>query len=168
MAKLLVRNHEKCTGCRTCEQVCTVYHEQVLNPERARIKIIKFEWEGQYVPMGCQQCDSAPCEAICPVKAISKDPDLGCYKVDYDLCIGCRMCVAICPFGGVKWDNIGQKVIRCDLCDGDPQCARFCERGAVVYQDVGAVSVDKQREMAGKIGSLLNQIAATLKDQIVG
>lgn len=164
MAKVLVLDHERCTGCRLCELVCSVKHEGVANPERARIKIVKWEWEGRYVPMACQQCVSAPCMAICPVKAISRDEELGRYVVDYDLCIGCRMCVAICPFGGTKFDSIGNRVIRCDLCDGDPQCARFCETGAVQYVEPEKVSAIKQREIAGKVAALLNKLVAAMAE----
>ncbi|MBW1659925.1 MAG: 4Fe-4S binding protein, partial [Deltaproteobacteria bacterium] len=38
MSKILVIDPEKCTGCRLCEQVCSVKHERVVNPYRARIK----------------------------------------------------------------------------------------------------------------------------------
>lgn len=164
MAKVLMLDYDKCTGCRLCELVCSVKHEGVANPERARIKIVKWEWEGRYVPMACQQCVSAPCMAICPVKAISRDEELGRLTVNYDLCIGCRMCVAICPFGGTKFDSLANKVIRCDLCDGEPQCARFCETGAVQYVEAERVSQIKQREIAGKLASLLNKIAAAIAE----
>ena len=73
MDKVLVVDFEKCTGCRECELACSIMHEGVSNPDRSRIKIIKWEWEGRYVPMTCQQCESAPCMEICPVKAISRD-----------------------------------------------------------------------------------------------
>ena len=62
MAKVLVVNQERCTGCRLCESVCTVKHDGVVNPMRARIKIEKWEHEGLYVPMICQQ--SSPCAGM--------------------------------------------------------------------------------------------------------
>ena len=76
MAKVLMIDYEKCTGCRICEQVCSVKHEGVSNPARSRIKIVKWESEGRYVPVGCQQCESAPCMAICPVQALFRDEEL--------------------------------------------------------------------------------------------
>ncbi len=162
MAKVLMIDYEKCTGCRLCELVCSVKHEGVCNPSRSRIKIVKWEWEGRYVPMTCQQCESAPCMAVCPVKAISRDEVLGRVVIDYDQCIGCRMCVAICPFGGMSFDSIGKRVVKCDLCDGDPQCVRFCEVGAVQYVEADRVSLIKQRAAAERFSALLQKVSAAI------
>ena len=162
MAKVLAIDYEKCTGCRICEQVCTVKHEGVVNPARSRIKVIKWEQEGRYIPMGCQQCESAPCKAICPVKAISRDESLNRVMVDYDVCIGCRMCVAICPFGGMAFDTLAQKVIKCDFCDGDPLCAKFCDVKAVQYVDASQQGIMKQVAVADKFSGILQKVAAAI------
>ncbi|MFC2005097.1 4Fe-4S dicluster domain-containing protein [Chloroflexota bacterium] len=162
MAKVLVIDYEKCTGCRICEQVCTVKHEGVVNPARSRIKIIKWEQEGRYVPMGCQQCESAPCQAICPVKAISRDESLNRVMVDYDVCIGCRMCVAICPFGAMAFDSQTDKVIKCDFCDGDPLCAKFCEVEAIQYIDASKQSSGKQVAVADKFSGIMQKVTAAI------
>lgn len=164
MAKVLMIDYEKCTGCRLCEMVCSVYHEGVVNPELSRIKIVKWEWEGRYVPMTCQQCTSAPCMAICPVKAISRDENLGRVVVDSDLCIGCRMCVAVCPFGGAKFDSVNKQIIKCDLCDGDPQCVRFCEVGAIQYVEAEEVTTVKQRAAAEKFSGILQKVASAIAE----
>jgi carbon-monoxide dehydrogenase iron sulfur subunit len=150
MAKILMINHEKCTGCRLCELVCSVSHDGVSNPLRSRISIIKWEAEGLYIPMSCQQCEDAPCMTICPVKAISRDQELDYVKIDYDVCIGCRSCVAVCPFGAMGFNVKDKKVFKCDLCEGDPQCVRFCEVKAVEYVDANRINILKKREAAHK------------------
>jgi anaerobic carbon-monoxide dehydrogenase iron sulfur subunit len=165
MAKVLVTDYEKCTGCRICELVCSVKHEGVSNPSRSRIKVIKWESEGRYVPMSCQQCESAPCLLICPVKAISREESLNRVKVDYDVCIGCRMCVAICPFGAMGFDVLAKKVMKCDLCDGDPQCARFCDVHAVSYLDANEQSVKKKRTVADKFSSIAQKVSAVMASE---
>lgn len=162
MAKVLMLDYEKCTGCRLCELVCSVKHEGVSNPARSRIKIVKWEWEGRYVPMSCQQCESAPCQAVCPVKAISRNEEMGRVEVDYDICIGCRMCIAVCPFGAMCFDPLAKKVIKCDFCDGDPQCARFCEPKAVQYVDATEVSRVKQLAAAEKFTGIMRKVAAAI------
>ena len=150
MAKILMINHEKCTGCRLCELVCSVTHEGVSNPSRSRINIIKWEAEGLYIPMSCQQCEDAPCMTICPVKAISRDRELDYVKIDYDVCIGCRSCVAVCPFGAMGFNVKDKKVFKCDLCEGDPQCVRFCDVKAIEYVDANQLNIIKKREAAHK------------------
>jgi molybdopterin-containing oxidoreductase family iron-sulfur binding subunit len=51
-----------------------------------------------YVPVQCQQCKNPPCVKVCPVKATWQEPD-GITVVDYNWCIGCRYCMAACPYG---------------------------------------------------------------------
>lgn len=162
MANVLMIDYEKCTGCRMCELVCSVKHEGVSNPARSRIKIVKWEWEGRYIPMACQQCQSAPCMAVCPVKAISRDEELNRVVIDYDMCIGCRMCVAACPFGAMTFDTLARKVIKCDFCDGDPQCVRFCDTKAIQYVDASKINVEKQRAAAEKFLGIMQEITATM------
>ena len=149
--KVLMINHEKCTGCRRCELVCSIWHEQVANPSKARIKVEKWEWEGLYIPMSCRQCVDAPCMNVCPVKAISRDEAQGLVGVDQELCIGCRSCVAVCPFGAMNFNKSERKVYKCDLCDGDPQCVRFCDMKAVDFVDPTKESLNKKRDAAQKI-----------------
>lgn len=160
MEKVLVINYQKCTGCRLCELVCAVKHDGISNPMRSRIKIVKWESEGLYVPMTCQQCEDAPCMNVCPVKAISRDEELGFVKVDYKVCIGCRACVAVCPFGAMNYNPIDKKVFKCDLCGGDPQCVRFCDMKAIDYVDADKVNVAKKREAADRFSAAQREAAA--------
>ena len=162
MGKVLMLDYEKCTGCRTCELVCSVKHEGAANPSKSRIKIVKWEWEGRYVPMSCQQCVDAPCLAVCPVKAISRDEQLNRVQVNYDACIGCRMCVAACPFGAMSFNTDLKKVFKCDFCDGEPQCSRFCEVKAVEYVEATAQSMAKQLAAAEKLTSAVQKGAALI------
>ena len=151
MAKVLRIDYKRCTGCRTCEQVCTVYHYGVLNPMKSRIKIMKWEAEGLYIPMTCNHCQDAPCMSACPVKAIHRDRDLDTVVVDYNTCIGCRTCVSVCPFGAMAWNSKDEQVFKCDMCDGDPQCARFCDVNCIEYVDVQEVAIEKKRDWAARI-----------------
>jgi len=162
MAKTLYIDYQKCTGCRLCELVCAVFHDGISNPARSRIKVMKWEAEGLYIPMTCQQCQDAPCMNVCPVKAISRDEELGRLFIDYDVCIGCRSCVAVCPFGAMNFNIKDKQVFKCDLCDGDPQCVRFCEEKAIDFLEVDDVSIYKKRDAATRI-SLAGKEAVALQ-----
>ncbi|MFH1434599.1 MAG: 4Fe-4S dicluster domain-containing protein [Pseudomonadota bacterium] len=159
MKKLLVINSDKCTGCRLCERVCSVQHEGVSNPARSRIHVIKWEGEGFYLPMVCQQCEEAVCVAVCPKGATKKRPDRPGVTIDYDLCIGCHMCVAACPFGGTSLDPVAEKVIKCDLCGGEPMCVSFCDAEAIEYLDTDKAVLRKKRRAGEKLSELMRKFA---------
>ena len=159
MDKFLTVNAEKCTGCRLCEQVCSVMHEGVSNPAKSRIQIVKWEDEGRYIPMICQQCEDAPCKNVCPVGAISRDKDFGFLMVNHEVCIGCRSCVNICPFGAMNYNRSLHRVFKCDLCGGDPQCVRFCDVKAVEFVSSDAVVARKKREGALRQSEAKGQLA---------
>jgi carbon-monoxide dehydrogenase iron sulfur subunit len=157
MEKILVVDHEKCTGCRLCEMVCAVKHTGVNNPTRSRIHVVKWPLEGFELPMLCQQCEDAPCCAVCPKGALSQDSLLGRVALNYDLCIGCKLCVMACPFGGMGIDSAIRRVIKCDLCDGDPICVRFCDPGALQFVPASTVSVRKMRDAGRKLSEVMRR-----------
>jgi carbon-monoxide dehydrogenase iron sulfur subunit len=149
--KVLVIDYEKCTGCRECELACSVYHTGASNPSRSRIKVIKWEWEGIYLPMTCQNCEKPFCVEVCPTKACHVDPGMNRVIIDPDKCIGCKTCILACPFGAPSFDEVERITVKCDYCDGDPQCVRFCEVGAIKYVDAALFNSDKQYAAAEKL-----------------
>ncbi len=157
MEKILVVNHEKCTGCRLCEMACSVKHTGVNNTSRSRIHVIKWPMEGFNLPMLCQQCEDAPCIAVCPKDALSRDPVLGRVALNYDLCIGCKMCVTACPFGGMGIDAAARQVVKCDLCDGEPICVRFCDPGALEFIPASSVNLVKKRDAGLKLSQVMGK-----------
>lgn len=93
--------------------------------------------------------------SVCPKNAIFRDDGLNRVMVDYDTCIGCRMCVAACPFGAMEFDSEVKRVVKCDLCDGDPVCAKLCAYEAIRYVDEREVSSVKVTDVAEKIRELV-------------
>ena len=147
MQKMIFVDYDKCTGCRYCETACAAQHEGVCNPSRARIKVMRSEMEAFVAPLLCQQCLDAPCVRVCPAKALFRDDNgYGSVGVDYDLCIGCKMCIVACPFGAMKFDAVKMRVIKCDFCDGDPACVKACSTDALMFMDATEADMVKKAE----------------------
>lgn len=136
---------------------CSVFHVRACNPAKSAVRIVKGERQGLSVPIVCQQCEEPACAAICPVQAISRDPDTGAVIVDSDLCVGCQMCIVACPFGAITLDMDRRQAIKCDLCGGvEPWCVRFCEPGALAYRLPTAGSLHKKRVAGRRLLEVLN------------
>ncbi len=159
MGKMLVVDYSRCTGCRLCEVACSLKKHGTSNASLARLRVVKWEPVCLEVPMVCQQCNSAPCMMVCPVQALEQDDTLGRIKLDEDRCIGCKFCVAACPFGAMGVDAVARRVIKCDLCDGEPACVHFCETQAIKYVDAGTVNLVRMREAAQRISELIRKYA---------
>ncbi len=109
----------RCIGCRRCVYACVKENNQSRKPQIHWIQVLQMEdekgtdlfhsdvhynppkvpEEGHfYMPVACQQCRNPQCTTVCPVKATWQEPD-GIVVVDYNWCIGCRNCMAACPYG---------------------------------------------------------------------
>ena len=95
----------RCMGCRSCVAACAV--ENHFTPDAPWNVMIEYE-VGTYPAvkkvfntMSCMHCEKPACKAACDhvgAKAISKN-QFGVVLVDYDKCIGCGYCAAVCPYG---------------------------------------------------------------------
>ena len=56
-----------------------------------------------YMPVQCHQCRQSPCTKVCPVQATWQEKD-GIVVVDYNWCIGCRYCMAACPYDARRFN----------------------------------------------------------------
>jgi Fe-S-cluster-containing hydrogenase component 2 len=160
MQKALMIDPDKCTGCRICETWCSFTHEGITSPTKARIHVIKWEDAGLDIPMTCQQCETPVCAKVCPVSAITRDSESGLVSVDEGSCIGCRMCVVACPFGGCSMDPDTSKMVKCDFCGGEPLCAVMCPREAIKFVPATKIAIKKKRASASKLSELLAKIAS--------
>jgi len=145
----IVFNPSLCTGCRACELACSFYCEGIFAPSKSRIRVVRMDWEGIDVPLGCEHCEDAPCMLVCPVKALYRDESTGAVLIDYDTCIGCKECMVACPFGAIHFDREKGIVYKCDLCFGDPECVKWCFTKAIEWvEDVEVVPTGKRGRRA--------------------
>lgn len=99
---IMVIDMRKCVGCSACTIACVA--ENKLPPGVVYRPVITEEFgeypnvQLRYTPRPCMQCDEPPCVPVCPVNATWKRVD-GIVTIDYDKCIGCRYCIAACPYG---------------------------------------------------------------------
>jgi Fe-S-cluster-containing hydrogenase component 2 len=157
---ILLVDPEKCTGCNLCEIACSLKNTGSNSPTASRIHTVKWMRSGIHIPMVCQQCDSPVCETICPMDAIGRDENTGAMVISYDRCVGCRMCVVFCPFGGAGIDAINSKITKCELCGGEPVCVKFCSPEALLYVPATSVNLMKQRAAAKRFSELMKKMLA--------
>ena len=96
---VMVIDLSKCRNARKCMSACQEAHH--LRPEQHHINVLKMQetpnTQPFYMPKPCMHCDNPPCTAVCPVDATFKRQD-GIVLIDNERCIGCRFCVAACPY----------------------------------------------------------------------
>lgn len=103
----MVIDLQKCIGCDSCTVACKAENR---TPPGVRYNVLLETVRGTYphvvktqIPRPCMQCGNAPCVQVCPVKATYKLPS-GITAIDYERCIGCRYCIAACPYGARYFD----------------------------------------------------------------
>jgi molybdopterin-containing oxidoreductase family iron-sulfur binding subunit len=159
-----------CDGCQStgkpprCTAACIEGH---FAPEPMEwIEVFEPELPGggtQFMPTPCQQCENPPCVNVCPVGATFSTPE-GTVLIDQERCIGCRICMAACPYDR-RFFNWGDApvppealladysaehqipakrgtVMKCDFCPDMaragtlPYCAQGCPNDAIYYGDL--------------------------------
>ena len=92
----------RCVGCNACTVACKVSNvtpKGVFFTHVDKVESGKFpNTQSLFFPRACMQCDNAPCVTVCPTNATYKRSD-GIVMVDQSKCIGCRYCIAACPYG---------------------------------------------------------------------
>ena len=171
----LPRCHEH-PGCTQCIEACHRTHNVPRIPDRRHE--IKWIWEepfgnafpsrgSTYLPANladqpvllmCNHCDSPPCVQVCPTQATWKRGD-GVVMMDWHRCIGCRYCIAACPYGSRSFNWVDPRpfleetnpefptrtkgvVEKCDFCQErlaegrPPVCVEACPAGALHFGDL--------------------------------
>ena len=161
----------RCIGCNTCALACKMQNNVPMGMLWNRVLTENCElYDGaegaypnltrSYLPIACQHCDNPACQKVCPTGATYTDEN-GRVEIDYDKCIGCRMCMAACPYNArvFNWNepvrdpdfNYGDASVpvrdrgvmeKCTLCKertdrGDvPMCVLCCPVDARIFGDL--------------------------------
>lgn len=120
-------NLTRCIGCRKCAHACLAENNQSRDDandiEMSYIRVLEMkkgsinletstafydpesvpQKDKYYMPVQCHQCVESPCTKVCPVRATWQEQD-GVIVVDYNWCIGCRYCMAACPYDARRFN----------------------------------------------------------------
>lgn len=143
MKEIFVRL-SRCVGCRQCEISCALMHSESHDIHRAvwerplpRQRVRVTREAGEYFPLRCFHCEDAPCVEACISGAMRIDEDVGRVYNDTSRCVGCHMCVMVCPYGSIQIHD-GEKVaLKCDRCpdEEEPACVRDCPTRALLIRE---------------------------------
>jgi Fe-S-cluster-containing hydrogenase component 2 len=138
-------NPDRCLGCHTCELACAAAHTDAGTVIGAVLASERLQPRNHVVQVGCvklstqcSQCEDAPCVRVCPTGATYRTETYT--AVDQRLCIGCRLCMMVCPFGAIHVSTATvsgrdkRAAFKCDLCvdrPGGPACVEACPTKAL-------------------------------------
>ncbi len=140
MARDIIIEADKCLGCGACELACAIYHSRSQNLFTAiseaplplsRIMVDSIGEEA--FPTVCHHCENPPCVDACMASAMHREEGGSRVLVDEEKCVGCWMCVMVCPFAAVVNDKQRNKSVKCDKCleEETPWCVSWCPTNAI-------------------------------------
>ncbi|MDQ7819668.1 MAG: 4Fe-4S dicluster domain-containing protein [Armatimonadota bacterium] len=180
---VMVIDLARCDGCRECTRACQAMHFLPGGQEWIRVYEMRDHELGApyWLPRPCMQCDNPPCVKVCPVSATWKRED-GIVMQDTSRCIGCRFCMAACPYQArsfnwvdpevpgmpdepyaMEWNRVHrrgttEKCIFCPalLAEGRlPACAAACPMGAIYFGDQGEDAVTNSQGETVRLSELV-------------
>ena len=139
MRPILQFDRDRCLACLSCELACSLAHSAselleaaAAEPLPARRRVTMAAGREGVDALRCEQCQEPLCVFACKSGALQRDPLTGRVLLDDSRCVGCFMCLMVCP-SGVRPDLARDRVVRCDVCQGRdvPACVSACPTGAL-------------------------------------
>ena len=149
--KRIVIHEENCIACRLCEVHCLVQHSRShdiikafkVEQSRAMPRVTVEESGPVSFALQCRQCLEPSCLEACISGAMHRDEKTGAVVCDEDVCVGCWMCIMVCPTGSIRQNldassSRGRIASKCDLCyeTGTPACVAHCPNEALTFEEV--------------------------------
>ncbi|NNN15737.1 MAG: polysulfide reductase NrfD [Acidimicrobiaceae bacterium] len=142
-AKLI--DQSLCIGCHACTTACKSENEVPLGVTRTYVKSVDVGvWPNArraFQVTRCNQCENPPCVAACPTGAMYQRAD-GIVDFDKKLCIGCKACMAACPYDAIFINPEDHSAEKCNFCAHrieiglEPACVTVCPTQAILIGDL--------------------------------
>ncbi len=140
-----VIDHTRCIGCHACTTACKSENEVPLSVTRTYVKYVDVGRFPQarrvFQVTRCNQCEDAPCVTACPTRAMYRRPD-GIVDFDKRSCIGCKACIAACPYDAIFINPEDHSAEKCNFCAHrldvglEPACVVVCPTEAILVGDL--------------------------------
>jgi len=140
-----VLDQDRCIGCHACTTACKSENDVPLGVTRTFVKSVDvgaFPQAGRaFQVTRCNQCEDAPCVAACPTGAMYRRED-GIVDFDKSICIGCKACMAACPYDAIFINPEDHSAEKCNLCAHrldiglEPACVTVCPTQAILVGDL--------------------------------
>ena len=123
-----------CTGCRLCAAACSTVNQGVANYRKGAILVRQDLFERYEFQSLCRHCEPAPCMDACMTGCLTRDSETGAVVHDAQRCVGCQMCMMVCPYDAIGRDKERSVAVKCNLCSDreQPACVEVCPTEALV------------------------------------
>lgn len=161
LKQILVRSN-RCLGCKTCELACTIAHSAgkdifsaFLGGDKAvsRVQVETNAERSINLPVQCRHCREPKCVNACMTGAMHLDDQTGLVLNREEKCVGCWMCVMVCPYGAIVPSEEQKVAIKCDQClsEGhEPACVKACPTKAIMFMEISAFDKVVKQEFLSK------------------
>jgi Fe-S-cluster-containing dehydrogenase component/formate-dependent nitrite reductase membrane component NrfD len=140
-----VIDHTRCIGCHACTTACKSENVVPIGVTRTYVKHVDVgvfpQVRRAHQVTRCNQCAHAPCVTACPTTAMFKRDD-GIVDFDKSICIGCKACMAACPYDAIFINPEDHSAEKCNFCAHridvglEPACVVVCPTQAILIGDM--------------------------------
>ena len=142
---LKVLDQTRCIGCHACTTACKSENEVPVGVTRTYVKSVDVgvfpQARRAFQVTRCNQCTDAPCVTACPTQAMFRRED-GIVDFDKSVCIGCKACMAACPYDAIFINPEDHSAEKCNMCAHrldiglEPACVTVCPTEAILVGDL--------------------------------